>query len=216
MPIEWHYLENGAKRGPITGEQLRNLVETGVVVPHTPLRRIAGSTLSPWCRAAEVRELFPRDVTSEMGGNICPDCGKILTSGRCPVCTAPLIKRLEPIAANQTAPSTLVGSIVAPPPAEPVSTSPASHAHLQRLMEMIRITSVIGVIVAVGAAIGLIVVGYRGQSLSMAGGALGAALVVGLGWIGYLAATSWIELIHVVLEMDAASRDRSASSRRRT
>ena len=120
MPIEWHYLENGAS-GPITGEQLRNLVLSGVVAPRTPLRRVAGSTLSPWCRAAEVRELFPRDVTSEMGGNICGDCGKLLTSGRCPICTAPLIQRAEPILAARTSPSTIVGSIVAPPAPEPAS-----------------------------------------------------------------------------------------------
>ena len=73
---------------------------------------------------------------------------------------------------------------------------------------MIRITSIVTAVLAVGAAIGLVVVGYRGESLTLPGGLLGAALVAGLAWVGFLTAASWIELIHIVLEMDARLRDR--------
>ena len=46
----------------------------------------------------------------------------------------------------------------------------------------------------------------------MAGGLLGAAVILGLAWIGHLAATSWIELIHVVLELDSKRNAKSGRS----
>jgi hypothetical protein len=124
------------------------------------------------------------------------------------------VTRRPELAAASAAPSTNVLPITAPAVVEQTGP-PANHAHLRQLTEIIRVTSIIGLILAIGAAIGLIVVGYQGHSLGMAASLLAAASVSGLGWAGYLAATSWNELIHVVLEMDATIRDRSGAIRRR-
>ncbi len=99
MAIEWYFRKDGKEAGPIPSPQLKIFVREGIVLPDTPVCRVAGSEISSWVRAGEISLLFPDANLENLGPAICPKCAGALADGRCPSCEPPAPP--EPRAVNE-------------------------------------------------------------------------------------------------------------------
>jgi hypothetical protein len=86
MATEWFYLDGASEHGPVSGQQLKQFADAGIVFPSTPVKRVTGDEISPWTRAGAVQGMYAGDVTDQLGEPICDHCGRRLDSGRCPIC----------------------------------------------------------------------------------------------------------------------------------
>jgi hypothetical protein len=91
MPVEWFYQhEIDGQLGPLSSEQLTDLARRGAVLPSTPVQRQSDERVSPWRRAGDIKGLFSHDVSAELGGPICSECGSLLRDDlSCPHCSPP-------------------------------------------------------------------------------------------------------------------------------
>lgn len=88
MGVEWFYLNQSTRVGPLADSQLRQLAAGGVISPRTPILRIADGVAGPWRHAAKINGLFPPDASHGALEAICEACGSVLSHGQCRACAA--------------------------------------------------------------------------------------------------------------------------------
>ncbi|QDV79857.1 DUF4339 domain-containing protein [Botrimarina mediterranea] len=83
MPALWYHRAGEQVVGPASTQQLRALVASGVVTPHTGLQQDNDGQRSQWVAAASIQGLFPTGTTGEA---VCEHCGRSVGRHGCESC----------------------------------------------------------------------------------------------------------------------------------
>ena len=206
MAVEWFYLVNETEFGPISGKQLKELADSGAIIPRTAVRRTKGTDRSPWTRAGAIKELFPGDVVEQLGGPICDDCGIVLeANGSCLKCARvvpPPLPTEPPISLSATSAPDAPQSIPSSVPRE------QKYKNLRKYVSLIRTLAFLVQIASCLIAIAVIAFAFiTGQGpLGMLTAVGGAVVWVFGGYVAYVVQMALAEFLEVVMDIEENTR----------